>query len=196
MQPVTIHLPLPIRCVDVLGGQLDKPLDDRAQERVAEIQADCERQIAEVRLQADQQLAAERATVQQAAHALRSAAAELEASKRQLTAEMEAAALDLALQIARRIVHAEIDAARHDIEAVVRQAVKQLPHAGAKVVHLHPADFQRASQSISDEDDMLRLVADPQIAPGHCLVESEVGSVEHDPDEALDTIEKQLKDDA
>lgn len=195
MQPVTIHLPLPVRCVDILGGRGETPLDDRAKERIAEIQADCEQQIAEARRQAGQQIAAEHAAVQQAAHALRSAAAELEADRLRLTGEMESAAVDLALQIARRIVHAEIDAGRHDIDAQVRQAVEELPHTGAKVVHLHPVDYQRASLSSAD-DETLRLIADPQIEPGHCLVESEVGAVEHNPEEALVTIEKQLKDQA
>ncbi len=84
----------------------------------------------------------------------------------------------LAQAVARRILQAEITADPEAILGVVRGALRALPAAGDLVVRIHPAqqailEQQRtALQECCLERSTLRVLADPAVEPGGCLVEA------------------------
>lgn len=196
MSPVTIHLPMPIHGVDVLGRDGGNGLDERAAEQVAAIRAEYEQQVAQARQEAREQLAALQQTLQQTFGALQQASEQLDAHREELTVQMQREAVDLAMLIARRVVHAEIQARRHDVDAMVREALAQLPSGIERRIRLNPDDHQRCRQAGAEDSETLQYLADPDVPAGHCIVESCVGTVEHHPAEALDTIETTLQEEA
>jgi flagellar assembly protein FliH len=100
----------------------------------------------------------------------------------------------LALVIARELVRREVDAGRHDIERIVREAL-QVSGAGRAecVVHLHAEDLKRLSGVAFRS--ATRLEADPEIARGDVHVSTPRGIVVRDLDAALASVAERLKED-
>jgi len=103
-------------------------------------------------------------------------------------------AVKLALVIARELVRTEVDAGRHDIERIVREALHASGAGRAEcVVHLHSDDLKRldgvAFRSAT------RLEADPEIPRGDVHVSTPRGIVVRDLDAALASVAERLKED-
>jgi flagellar biosynthesis/type III secretory pathway protein FliH len=100
----------------------------------------------------------------------------------------------LATVIARELVRREVDAGRHDIERVVREAL-QVSGAGRAecVVHLHAEDMKRLTGVAFRS--ATRLEADPEIARGDVHVSTPRGVVVRDLDAALAAVADRLKED-
>jgi flagellar assembly protein FliH len=95
---------------------------------------------------------------------------------RLLDAEVEETLLSLALaigsQLARRTLHAE----PAQLIALVRDCLNQLPLGAGEVrVHLHPEDalVVREKLAVPASESAWRLIEDPTLTRGGCLVESE-----------------------
>lgn len=99
-----------------------------------------------------------------AAQALDAACERLDRAREQAAAQMARTAVDLAVEIARTLVRREIDAGRHNLEAMVREALGASGVGrGACVVHLHPLDAAeladvkfRAGTTLEADEAVLR----------------------------------------
>ncbi len=85
----------------------------------------------------------------------------------------------LAMTVARQVVRRELKTDEGEIVAVVREAISALPASSQKIVlHLHPDDVERVKQAfamVSDNDEGLRwkIVDDPLLSRGGCIINSE-----------------------
>lgn len=99
-----------------------------------------------------------------AAQALDAACERLDRAREQAAAQVARTAVDLAVEIARTLVRNEIEAGRHNLEAMVREALGASGVGrGACVVHLHPVDAAqladvkfRAGTTLEADEAVLR----------------------------------------
>lgn len=96
-------------------------------------------------------------------------------------AEMERVLVALTLEAARRIAQQELNLDPAKVAAVVRDAVASLGAGARRVaVYVNPNDYAALSEVLADQINSAegwRLVADPEVLPGGCHVESEQASV-------------------
>lgn len=167
MTDAAIQLPGALRSVAVVGGEGDSSTSADGMNR---------RQIEQDRQQAE----AERQNLRQARAALDAAAQRLGQFQDELAAEAEQQLLDLAMEIARKVLMQEIRSERHEIDPIVEEALKHLPARRDVAVHLNPNDFARCrmAQRPADESPHVRFVADPNVLPAECFLETREGTVE------------------
>ena len=95
--------------------------------------------------------------------------------------EMERVLVALTLEAARRIAQQELNLDPTKVAAVVRDAVAGLGAGARRVaVYVNPNDYAALSEALADQvssPEGWRLVADPEVLPGGCHVESEQASV-------------------
>jgi len=101
--------------------------------------------------------------------------------KTAVDAELERVLVALTLEAARRIAQQELNLDPAKVAAVVRDAVSGLGNGARGVaVFVHPDDYAALEQALADQLERAegwRLVADPEVLPGGCRVESEQASV-------------------
>jgi len=177
-EPLRVNLPAPPAAVRVMPGPGEpSPDGPDSLER--------ERQVLE----------AERVALARARGALETAAARLADLQAQVLAEAEDHLLDLAVEIARKVIAQEIEAGRCDIEPIVRQALDRAPPKRECVVHLHPDDLaalEKAGDGVADLAH-LRLVTDPSVGRGECVLETAEGTVEARTDDRLHHVRAAMK---
>lgn len=85
----------------------------------------------------------------------------------------------LAIEIARQVVRDTLSARPEVVLAVAREAISQLPQQTA-VVHVHPDDADLMRRFITEHYDAIghRVVEDPAVARGGCLIESAGGQID------------------
>ncbi|MGQ0697954.1 MAG: FliH/SctL family protein [Panacagrimonas sp.] len=109
----------------------------------------------------------------------------------ELDAQTEQALVALTLELARRLVQQELSADPAKMLGIVRDAVGHLsqPARGLRV-RLHPEDARVVAEHLEADDagERWSIVADRQLMPGDCLVESDSARV----DARLDTRQAQL----
>jgi len=98
-----------------------------------------------------------------------------------LEQEMALAVTRTAVQLARQVVRHELDTRPEIVARVAQEAVGAIVLSARHLrVRLHPADHQHvmdgAGEALKARD--ARLVADPAIEPGGCIVESDLGQVD------------------
>ncbi len=109
---------------------------------------------------------------------LATAVSRVEALEHEIRSQGTQLIVTLAQAVARRILQAEITADPAAVLGVVRGALGGLPAAGDIVVRIHPAQQaileqqQTALQECCLERTTLRVLADPAVEPGGCLVEA------------------------
>lgn len=96
----------------------------------------------------------------------------------------------LATEIARQLVRRELRTSPGEVVAVVREAVALLPVGNPDLeVHLHPEDAQLIRDALvmggQDGQPMWRIMEDPSISRGGCVVQTELSRIDA-------TIEKRL----
>ncbi len=109
--------------------------------------------------------------------------------------ETEAELLDLAVSIAEKLVCRQLDIAPDTIVDIVKAACKQARDCKEIILHI-PAEQLEIVQSRQDEiqellyrTEHLAIVADTNIKPGGCWIESEQGYI----DARLDSMSEQLE---
>jgi flagellar biosynthesis/type III secretory pathway protein FliH len=219
----TVQLPLRIGKVGVLGaapeeevvedlrdqmdpyfyGQVRKLLlreiaEEMQKECLAQIREELEAELEARRRETERQLAARRQDVEQAAQAIEQAAAELTRLRDGLLAEARASLPSLVAKLTGRILGRAIDAGDYEIDAIVREALKELPPRGQIIVRMNPDDYaksqlagQGAGQSASSA---VQFVRDQNISRGGCVVESNEGRVDATIEESLNEIERTVRD--
>lgn len=91
------------------------------------------------------------------------------------------AVAELAITIARHLVRRELRTDPGEIVGVVRETMRQLPVAARNPrLKLHPEDLElvREALSLGDEARSWRLEADPLLARGGCVVETESSRID------------------
>lgn len=98
-----------------------------------------------------------------------------------LDERVEAALVDLVILLARQIIRRELKVSPGEVVAVVREALSRLPMSTqSRVLHLHPEDIAlvRGALGLPEQDPDWDLKADPLVARGGCLVETESSYVD------------------
>jgi flagellar assembly protein FliH len=87
---------------------------------------------------------------------------------------------ELAVTIARHLVRRELKHAPGEVVGVVREAMRQLPLATRRArIHLHPDDYALVQEALAVRADTAwQLEADPLIARGGCVVETESSRID------------------
>jgi type III secretion protein L len=89
----------------------------------------------------------------------------------------------LAAKIAERILGAQLKVAKESVNQIVSQCLKSNAGARQIVMRVHPDDLPIVEQAIprmkSESDiELLFARADPSIAPGGCVLETELGEID------------------
>ena len=111
--------------------------------------------------------------------------------------EVEADVLRLSIKIAEKIIGHEIARDQSTLTAIVSTALRNARQHEMLTVRVNPADFsllqtQREQLDPSGRARFLDLVADPRVAHGGCLIESESGTIDAQLDTQLRVLERAL----
>lgn len=112
---------------------------------------------------------------QETAHRMEGLVGALDASLSELQQRMAQEVLQLACDIARQVVRQELKSNPQALLPVVREALDMLVTEGRPAtVRLHPQDLEHLEQPLRQEfaQHKLQWLADADVAPGDCLVES------------------------
>jgi flagellar assembly protein FliH len=95
----------------------------------------------------------------------------------------------LALAIAERVIHREVTVDPELLVGMARVAIDRLGDETAATIHLHPADHERVMHGREELEpgSAVRVVADPQIDRGGCLIRSSFGRIDT-------TVESQVRE--
>ncbi|MHC4757259.1 MAG: FliH/SctL family protein [Planctomycetota bacterium] len=126
--------------------------------------------------------------------ALDSAANELKHMQQNIIREHKEQIAKLAVEIARKLLMQEIKEGDYEIEAIIQEALNNVPTMQNVVVHLNPEDFAQCQISEAENEEEkfkdIKLVPDPNIGKAECLVETPKGMIESVIDEHLESIAK------
>lgn len=88
--------------------------------------------------------------------------------------------VQLALAIARRITLRELTVDRTLLSALARVALDRLGETSSATIRLHPDDYRAITPPGPSDDTTgtVRVVSDPAIAPGGCVVQSDLGLID------------------
>jgi len=126
-----------------------------------------------------------------AALVLESAGQRFDALTEEARAEVGQTALTLALEIAKRLLRAEVEAGRYDLEAVVREALAESGTGRRNcIVHLNPSDLERLSEVTFRSGT--ELEADNSVSVGHVHVTTPDGLLVRDLDRAVEAIGERI----
>ena len=121
---------------------------------------------------------------------------ELANLRTQVLSASEREVVTLALEIARKVVKREVTIDEDIILALVKVAMKRLGEESVMTVRLNPRDvqsilrFRNGAATGSVLTDAIKLVEDPLISRGGCLIETESGIIDARVEEQFREIEK------
>jgi len=177
---------------DDLEMQFSRPL--MTVEAVDPEQLDLRRE--SVQHQVDKRIDDELVEFRLAREALVKAQAKFHDLQAQFCREAEQQLLGLSMEIARKVLMQEIQAGRHEVDPIVREALSRLPTRMDAVVHLHPDDLARCELASKDEEspdaEDVSFVADSGVCRGECLVQTSHGTVESSIEGHIEEISKAL----
>jgi flagellar assembly protein FliH len=108
---------------------------------------------------------------------------ELASLRREIIRRTERQTVQLVLALAERVVHREITLDRSLLMGMARSALDRLGDYGTATIRLHPEDFKAIGQLGEIAEGLpVRVLSDPAIARGGCLVESDFGLMDASPD--------------
>ncbi len=102
---------------------------------------------------------------------------ELAGLRGDLVQKTERQVVELALAIARRILHREVTLDRELLVAMARVAIERLGEHTSATIRLNPDDYASIG-SVNCDSGIVRVVADPLVASGGCLVQSDFGLID------------------
>jgi flagellar assembly protein FliH len=119
---------------------------------------------------------------------------ELRALRETMIRQTEQQMVSLSLAIARRILRREV-AVDHDLlVAMARVALERVGESGTATIRLSPEDYAATVQRHGDHwaGSRVKVVADPSVSRGGCLVESEFGFVDASVEAQFDQVAQAL----
>jgi flagellar assembly protein FliH len=121
---------------------------------------------------------------------------ELRALRETMIRQTEQQMVSLSLAIARRILRREV-AVDHDLlVAMARVALERVGESGTATIRLSPEDYAATVQRHGDHwaGSRVKVVADPSVSRGGCLVESEFGFVDASVEAQFDQVAQALSE--
>jgi flagellar assembly protein FliH len=104
---------------------------------------------------------------------------ELAGLRGELIQKTERQVVQLALAIAERILRREVSLDRDLLIAMARVALERLGENTAATIRLNPADHAHIGDAARvSEGSIVRIVADPLVSSGGCLVQSDFGLID------------------
>jgi flagellar assembly protein FliH len=105
---------------------------------------------------------------------------ELRSLRGTMIRQTEQQMVQLALAISRRILQRESTVDQDLLVALARVALERLGDSGAATIRLNPEDYSQTVQRHGDHwaGSRVRVLADPGVSRGGCLVESDFGLVD------------------
>ncbi|HWV38274.1 MAG TPA: FliH/SctL family protein [Vulgatibacter sp.] len=91
-------------------------------------------------------------------------------------------ALEIGFLVARRILETEISTNPEALFSLVRSALRRVGESRDITIRLHPADASAVRQAEGTvlpqgpSISQIRLVGDPSLSPGDCVIDTEMGS--------------------
>jgi flagellar assembly protein FliH len=102
----------------------------------------------------------------------------------------------LSVEIARKVLMQKVENSEYEIEPIIKEAIKSSPSQQDLVVHLNPQDMAAHEKAMQENGDQaladIKFVADQNIGPAECTLESPKGTIESKINEHLDQIAKTL----
>jgi len=108
--------------------------------------------------------------------------AELGSLRGEIVRRTERQTVQLVLAIAERIVHRELQIDRTLLVGMARAALDRLGDYGSATIRLNPEDFRLVGGDATGDESPVRIVADPMVSRGGCLVQSDFGFMDVSPD--------------
>jgi flagellar assembly protein FliH len=121
---------------------------------------------------------------------------ELNDLRKEIFATSEREVLRLALEIARKVIRREVSVDEELILTLVKVALNRLAEQTVMTVRVNPKDYQSiqryqaAYSPTSSLNEGVKLMEDPSISRGGCLIETESGIIDARIEEQLREIEK------
>lgn len=132
---------------------------------------------------------------------LRTAAEELHLLRDKVIRESEDELIRLIMMVARKVILREVAQDRQQILAdVVKAATAALSARDEVYVHLHPNDYALVTagreNSVRQElfTERMQFKSDPEVSPGSCRVDTEMGTIDASFDSQLDEIFRRLQE--
>ncbi|MEI6306236.1 MAG: FliH/SctL family protein, partial [Deltaproteobacteria bacterium] len=125
---------------------------------------------------------------------LRSAAESLHGLREKVLKESEDELIKLVVSVAGKVIRREVTHDNRILSDIVKAATAGLSARDEIVIHLHPDDYSMVSTNHEDFfrkellTDKLRLKADPEVSPGSCKVDTEMGTIDASFDSQLNEI--------
>lgn len=130
---------------------------------------------------------------EQAVERLARSVEDLQALRTKLLQKTERQVVQLSVAIARRIVHRELRLDPDLLAAMARVALDRLGDAPGATIRLNPEDYAAtAARRVAPDAGAVRVVADPSVKRGGCLVQSEVGLIDLNPDAQIQELASTL----
>jgi flagellar assembly protein FliH len=107
---------------------------------------------------------------------------ELTVLRAQMIQRTERQVVQLAMAIAERMIHREITLDRGLLCGMARVALERLGEQASATIRLHPDDFAAVSAAHAADwpNEQIKVVPDPMVSRGGCLVQSDFGFLEVD----------------
>ena len=130
--------------------------------------------------------------------ALKNVIQDIQHAKQAWLTHWEASAVHVAAEIAKRLIRRELTRHPEITLTLIREALELAAGSSKLRIHLNPADQkeigQRAEMLINELSTLTtaELLADPQITPGGCRVETRFGIIDQQFEAQLKRIEEEL----
>jgi flagellar assembly protein FliH len=118
--------------------------------------------------------------------------------RKAIVRETESQMVQLALALARRVVHREVSLDPMLVAAMAHVALERIGQSTPATIKLHPEDFAivAAHRGEAWESAHVRVMPEPSVARGGCVVESEFGVVDGSLDAQFEELTRALLGDA
>ena len=140
---------------------------------------------------------AERERLMLVCKALEEAAVKLQQFQEEIFSSHKEQIARLSVEIAGKILQKDIADGKYDIGKIIQEALKVAPAQQDVVVRLNADDLERYEKGIDEKSgnglSNAKLVADANIGPGECVVETDKGMIEYFIEEHLKKVSEALK---
>jgi flagellar biosynthesis/type III secretory pathway protein FliH len=126
---------------------------------------------------------------------LEKAAAEIKQFQQELFTSHREQIAQLSVKIAEKILLKEIEAGRYEIENIIQQALKTVSGHKDIVIRVNANDLEQLTRLNNGNSALanIKLTADPNIGPAHCILETDRGMIEYCIEEHLKQVVQTLK---
>jgi len=131
---------------------------------------------------------------------LRSAVENLHGLREKVLRESEDELLKLVILIAGKVIKREVTHDNRILPGIVKSATAGISARDEIIIHLHPDDYSMVTDNNEDYfrkellTDKMRLKADPEVSPGSCRVDTEMGIIDASFDSQLDEIFRHMQE--